>query len=289
MKILVSLETRVRPDSTGIYIVEAFKQMGHEVAHVLPENMHTIHGGFDLYVKVDDGQRVTQWNPDLHPSAYYCIDTHIESDWRIQLARDGHFDAVSVVHSQGLALDWGRNDVYWNPVGCDPKIHYVGARDKRFDGCAIMNFHNNLAGPRVEALDGFFRGCQGPIFFGNRVFQEVSEKYAESRLVFNRSINGDANMRVFEALCSGSCLVTDRVPDLVKLGLVDGVHFAGYNGPGDVEELVRHLLADDETRERIAAAGRAEVLARHTYAHRMNVLLEKLNLNEKEKKEHVHA
>ena len=288
MKILVSLETRVRPDSTGVYIIEAFKQLGHKVAHVLPENMHTIHGGFDLYVKVDDGQRVTQWNPDLHPSAYYCIDTHIESDWRIQLARDGRFDSVSVVHSQGLALDWGRDDVYWLPVGCDPVIHYVGAREKRFDGCAIMNFHNNLAGPRVEALDGFFRGCPGQIFFGNRIFQEVSEKYAESRLVFNRSIAGDVNMRVFEAMCSGSCLVTDRVADMEKLGLVDGVHFAGYNGPGDAEELARMLLADDETRERIAAAGRAEVLARHTYAHRMAVLLEKLNLN-KEIKEHVHA
>ena len=289
MKILVSLETRVRPDSTGVYIVEAFRQMGHEVAHVLPEKIMDVHGGFDLYVKVDDGQRVTQWNPELHPSAYYAIDTHIESDWRIALAREGRFDSVSVVHSQGLALDWGRDDVYWNPVGCDPKIHYVGAREKRFDGCAIMNFHNNLAGPRVEALDGFFRGCPGPIFFGNRIFQEVSEKYAESRLVFNRSINGDANMRVFEALCSGSCLVTDRVPDLAKLGLVDGVHFAGYNGPGDAEELVRHLLAHPEERERIAAAGRDEVIARHTYAHRMETLLKRLNLHEKGEKEHVHA
>lgn len=289
MKILVSLETRVRPDSTGVYIVEAFRQLGHEVAHVLPENMHTIHGGFDLYVKVDDGQRVTQWNPELHPSAYYCIDTHIESDWRIALARDGRFDAVSVVHSDGLKLDWGRDDVYWNPVACDPNIHYVGAREKRFDGCAIMNFHNGLAGPRVQALDGFFRGCAGPIFFGNRIFQEVTEKYAESRLVFNRSIAGDANMRVFEAMCSGSCLVTDTVPDLEKLGLVEGVHFAGYKGPGDLEELVKHLLRDDETRERIAAAGRAEVLARHTYAHRMETLLKRLNLHEKEIKEHVNA
>lgn len=95
-------------------------------------------------------------------------------------------------------------------------------------------------------------------------------------------------MRVFEAMCSGSCLVTDRVTDLAKLGLVDGVHFAGYNGPGDLEQLVKYLLENPDEREKIAAAGRAEVIERHTYAHRMTVLLEKMKLN-KEIKEHVNA
>lgn len=282
MRILVSLETRVRPDSTGIYIIEAFKQLGHDVSHVLPENIQNIHGGYDLYVKVDDGQRQTQWNPNLHPSAYYCIDTHIESDWRIKLAMDGRFDSVSVVHSDGLNLNWGRDDVYWNPVGCDPNIHYVGLREKKYDGCFIGNFHNNLAGPRIEALDAFFHECK-EIFFGNRIFQEVTEKYAESKLVFNRSINGDANMRVFEAMCSGSCLVTDRVPDLSRLGFIDGVHYAGYNSVGDLAELTRHLLQHDDEREKIAAAGRALVIEKHKYSDRMAVLLDKINLNEMEK------
>ena len=145
MKILVSLETRVRPDSTGIHIIEAFKQLGHEVQHVFPEDMNDIHGGYDLYVKVDDGQRVTQWNHELHPSCYYAIDTHIENDWRIQLAKDGRFDAVSVVHSDGLKLDWGRDDIYWLPVGCTPEWNYTGYWAKQYDGCAIMNFHNGLA------------------------------------------------------------------------------------------------------------------------------------------------
>lgn len=288
MKILVSLETRVRPDSTGVYIVEAFKQMGHEVAHVLPENIKDIRGGYDLYVKVDDGQKVTQWNPELHPSAYYCIDTHIETDWRIALARDGRFDSVSVVHSDGLKLDWGRDDVYWNPVGCDPKIHYIGARAKKYDGCFIGNFHNGLAGPRIEALDAFFRECPS-IFFGNRIFQEVTQKYAESRLVFNRSINGDANMRVFEAMCSGSCLVTDRVPDLDRLGFEDGVHYAGYSSIDELQAVTRRLLADDGERDRIASNGRLAVVGHHTYAHRMQTLLKRLNLNEKEIKEYVNA
>jgi spore maturation protein CgeB len=287
MRVMVSLETRVRPDSTGVYIIEAFRQLGHEVDHVLPEKIHEVKGGYDLYVKVDDGQRQTTWNPELHPSAYYCIDTHIESDWRIELARYGRFDSVSVAHHGGLALDWGRDDVYWNPVGCDPNIHCLGLMEKKYDGCFIGNFHNGLAGPRVEALDAFFKACRGPIFFGNRIFHEVTKKYAESRLVFNRSINGDANMRVFEALCSGSCLVTDRVPDMERLGFVDGLHYVGYSSLDELAAVTRSLLTNHEEREAIAHAGRIAVSA-HTYAERMKVLLQKLNLNTKER-EHVNA
>lgn len=284
----MSFENRVRPDSTGVYIVEAFKQLGHDVAHVLPERISEVHGGFDLYVKVDDGLRQTQWNPELHPSAYYCIDTHIESDWRIQLAKDGKFDSVSVVHSDGLKLDWGRGDVYWNPVGCDPILHNVGKREKKYDGCFIGNFHNNLAGPRIEMLDAFFKACPGPIFFGNRTFKDMAEKYAESNLVFNRSINGDANMRVFEAMCSGSCLVTDRVPDLSILGFFDGVHYRGYSNAAELYSITRILLEHPEDRETIASNALAAVLKHHTYAHRMEMLLHKLNLKTKEK-ENVYA
>ena len=274
MKILVSFEDRVRPDSTGVYIREAFKQLGHEVTHVLPEKISEVRGGFDLYVKVDDGQRQTWWNPELHPSAYFCIDTHIESDWRIALARDGKFDHVSVTHSQGLALDWGRDDVYWNPVGCDPEIHFNATVEKIYDGCFIGNFHNNLAGPRVEALDAFFKEC-GPVFFGARMFREMAEKYSQSRLVFNRSINGDANMRVFEAMCSGSCLITDRVPDLDTLGFVSGVHYAGYSSIEELQVLTRILLTDDVRRERIATAGHVAVVASHKYTDRVQQILKR--------------
>lgn len=287
MKILVSLETRVRPDSTGIYIIEAFKQLGHDVTHVQPEGIMDVSGGYDLYVKVDDGQKHTSWNPNLHPSVYYCIDTHIETDWRLILAEHGRFDAVSVVHSDGLSLPWKRDGVYWNPVGCDPLIHNVGKREKKYDGCFIGNFHNGLAGPRIEALDAFFKRCP-EIFFGNRMFKDMSEKYAESKLVLNRSINGDANMRVFEAMASGSCLVTDRVPDLEKLGFVDGVHYAGYSSIEELNDLTIRLLNDDDAREAIADAGQKLVLEKHTYAHRAQVMLAQINLNEKEK-EHVHA
>lgn len=282
MKILVCFEGRVRPDSTGFYFLWAFNQLGHEVTHVTPDKIMDVKpGSHDFYFRCDDGLKEQGWNPELHPSHYAVIDTHIETDWRLKLAEDGKFDTISVVHSQGLNLPWGREigkDLFWIPVGCDPIIHNVGKREKKYDGCAVMNFHNGLAGPRVDMLDAFFKAC-GNFFFGNRTFKEVSEKYAESKLVFNRSINGDANMRVWEAMCSGSCLVTDRVEDLDKLCAIDGVHYAGYSNQEELTNVVKDLLANDEKRETIAENGYKFALL-NTYKVRLENLLGALNLKE---------
>lgn len=253
------------------------------MTHVTPDKINDVlPGSHDLYIRCDDGLKELGWNDALHPSHFYAIDTHIETDWRIKMSRG--FDSVSVVHSSGLALDWGRtigHDLFWIGVGCDPDKHSVGVKDKEYDGCAIMHFHNGLSGPRVDMLDAFFSECKG-IFFGNRTFLDMAEKYAQSKLVFNRSINGDLNMRTWEAMCSGSCLVTDRVADLDKVGAVDGVHYAGYSDADELRRVVRDLLTDDAKREKIAAAGREFALS-NTYVHRMKDLLESIQLNKQEK------
>lgn len=271
MKILVSFDNKVRPDSTGVYLVNGFQQLGHEVNHVLPEKMLDINGGHDLYVKCDDGLRVTQWNPELHPSHYYAIDTHLENDWRIELARQGKFDSISVVHSEGLKLPWPK-EAFWLPVGCDPTIHDVGKRTKLFDGCFIGNFHSQFADRRIDMVDAFFAKCP-VIFHGTRMFQEMAEKYAQSKIIFNCSLNGDVNMRVFEAMCSGSCLLTDRVPDLELLGFTDKVHYFGYSSQAELIDLTDMLLKDEVTRESVAKNGQDEVIRNHTYSMRMDKII----------------
>lgn len=279
MKILITFDTRYRADTTGNYYLNALRSLGHKVDHVLPEKVHEIQGGYDVYFKIDDGV-YTSWNKNLKPAVYIAIDCHIETDWRIKIAQEGEFDLVGVVHSVGLDLPWGR-DVVFSPVGADPDIHYVGKREKLYDGCFIGNFHNNLAGPRVEMLDVFFKACD-KIFFGSRTFHEMTEKYAQSRLVFNRSINNDLNMRAYEAMCSGSCLITDRVPDLDKLGFIDKGHYFGYSSKEELDELTRMLLHENALRERVAQAGRQFVLEKHLYSHRMQALLEQTKVKEKE-------
>jgi len=41
--------------------------------------------------------------------------------------------------------------------------------------------------------------------------REMAAVYGKSKIVFNASINGDVNMRVFEAMAAGALLITDRI------------------------------------------------------------------------------
>ena len=92
--------------------------------------------------------------------------------------------------------------------------------------------------------------------------------------VFNRSIKNDVNMRVFEALASGSLLVTNDLSENGQAELFrDGVHLATYREAEDLLDKLAFYLSREPLREKIAAAGRAEVLAKHTYRHRMERVL----------------
>ena len=279
MKILVCFENRVRPDSTGGYFLTAFKSLGHEVTHVLPENIMDVKpGSYDFYFKCDDGI-YSPWNEKLSPSAYYCIDSHIETDWRLKIEEQGNFDHVYVCHRDGLQLPWVCKNITWLPVACDPEAHYAGKAQKKYDTCFIGNFHSQYAGRRVDMVDELFR-CTPNFFFGNRTFRDMAKKYAESKIVFNCSLNNDANMRVFEAMCSGSCLLTDRVQDLTALGFVEGVHYEGYKDAEELRKKVYMLLGKDDYRESLAENARTYVLSKHTYAHRCEVILSQVKEKE---------
>jgi spore maturation protein CgeB len=76
--------------------------------------------------------------------------------------------------------------------------------------------------------------------------------------------------RVFEAAGAGACLITDAWAGL-ELFLEPGTEvLVAQNG----EEVAAHVDALDPTRAaRIGAAARTRVLAQHTYAHRVEQLL----------------
>lgn len=80
------------------------------------------------------------------------------------------------------------------------------------------------------------------------------------------------NLRLFEACGVGAFQIADDRPG-VRDWFEPGTHLAVYRDPPHLRELVGHFLARDDERERIARAGRAHVVAHHTYARRMDTLV----------------
>lgn len=277
--LLLSYDDRIRPDSTSVYFKYAADYLlgSNNVGFSYPEDLGSVGNKYDLYLKIDDGLEQNRWNPSLHPSAYYMIDTHIDLEWRQNLAQEGQFDYLFFAQKKGVSENWHTDNKFWVPLACDPKHHYVGSEAKKYDVCFIGNFHSVHACDRIVYCDRLFKEFP-EFFYGNRTFKDMAKKFSESRLVFNKSLNKDVNMRFFEAQCSGSALLTDVLPEQEELGFKEGIHYIGYNSEDEMVDKAKYYLEHDYQREKIAFTGSRLAQGFHTYNNRLNMLLAKTKM-----------
>lgn len=273
MKILLTYDDRIRKDSTAVYFYHAFSKLC-DVVMVYPEELPNINPkSFDLFVKIDDGLFPTYFPPEFHPSVYYVIDTHIDAGQRQEVVAKSHFDYVFCAQKRGAEMSWESQNVFWLPLGCDPEFHSIpNKQPKKHDVCFIGNVHPFWQMRRVERLDKLFKAIPN-FYFGNVFFKEATRKYAESKLVFNSAHSDDINMRVFEGMCSGSCLFTDK-QDWQGL-FQPGVHFLEYSNDSEMLDIAEYYIKNNKEREKLAMQGQKEVLNNHTYLKRAKEILEK--------------
>ncbi|HWR04055.1 MAG TPA: glycosyltransferase [Humidesulfovibrio sp.] len=106
-------------------------------------------------------------------------------------------------------------------------------------------------------------------------YEELPGFYPQSEVNFNCTsvqMKGAVNQRVFDVPASGAFLLTDSRAQLETM-FEPGREMAIYKSPEEAAELLARHLADDAGRTRMAAAGRARVLAEHTYEHRLTALI----------------
>jgi spore maturation protein CgeB/tetratricopeptide (TPR) repeat protein len=232
----------------------------------------------DFYLWVETGLSDIPADLSEHnlPKVCYLIDTHIHFERHLEIAKS--FDFVFLAQKAYVKpmLKAGIKKVVWLPLACDPEIHGKVEVEKEYD----VGFVGSISSTQdrrtilLERLQKQFGlSCQ------RKFMDEMAEHYSKSRIVFNNAINNDLNMRVFEALCSGSLLVTDSASGSgLEEFFKSGEHLIIYDDE-NLEETVAQYLNNEEDRERISNEGRREVLARHTYGHRTESMINYLNDN----------
>jgi glycosyltransferase involved in cell wall biosynthesis len=201
-------------------------------------------------------------------TACYLIDTHLNLPLHREWA--WRFDWAFLVHRQFVGeIAAGCSRVAWLPVACDPDIHAQAPLPKRHDVGFVGSLNQDRRRQLIERLNR-----RWPVHVERSFLRDMARTFAETRIVFNNAVRDDLNMRVFEAMASGSMLLTDAAPGS---GLAetfdDGRHLAIYDDES-LEEKVAYYLAHPEEREAIARAGQAEVLRWHTYDHRAATLID---------------
>jgi len=205
------------------------------------------------------------------PTACYIVDPH-QGIW-VREEYTKFFDYIFITHKDYVQhfKSLGYKNVFWLPVACDPKIH--GHRDlpKKYD---IGFVGNVLLDPRrlklLQILSSHFKLNDFTKFYPK---EKIAEIYSQSKIVFNSCVNKDLNMRVFEALASGSMLLTERAENGLLDLFTNRKHLVTYENDGEIVDLASYYLKNEEERERIAEEGRKLVIKEHTYDHRVDFIL----------------
>lgn len=287
LRIACWYESRLgRNDGNPLYVWNALKQLQKqnllEVDHLAPTGDVTPFGSYDLHVWVDWGEdgltSVLPYKPFEcpKPMAYWASDTHLGYDYRLSMAKKADF----VFCAQKRAVEEFKRDGIANPIWLPHAVEPLAypkfeLASKKYDVCFVGHVSSDN---RVDALDKVFREFPN-FYYGRRRFEDAARKYAESKIVFNISMKDDINMRTFEAMATGSMLITNWIPTIEEL-FEDGKHLVLYRNDEEMIEKIRYYLTHDEERERIAAAGYEEVIAKHTIAHRVDRMLAECKVKE---------
>lgn len=206
------------------------------------------------------------------------IDVHQQLEYRLAYAR--YFDHVFIAQPDYLdafrAL--GHPSVHYLPLACDPAVHFRPGLDRDIDVGFVGKF-GTPGSDREQVLRQVLSAFATNDTGRGYTPAEMGEVYSRSKIVFNKSINRDLNMRFFEGLGAGALLVTDRIGNGLAEAAEEGVHYIGYDTAEEAIERIRYYLDHEEERLAIAARGQALAFERHSYAARMARILDTVARN----------
>ncbi len=182
----------------------------------------------------------------------------------LRYAAAENFDFIALDHTRHhghFFLEAGFERVFWLPA-----LDYVLRRRPRpatfeheltFVG-QVGAFH-----PWRRRLLGTLTAAGLPLKTFRAPPEQTADIYAASAVTLNCSLNGDLNLRVFEALGAGGFLLTDALAPESGLDrlFTDGEHLVVYRSPGELAEKARYYLDHPAEALRIRDAGEAHLLA----------------------------
>lgn len=167
----------------------------------------------------------------------------------------------------------GNPKTWWWPHWADPDIFAPWDEPEEFDVGTLGQMGQGYEDRRRlwEAIRQRFRT---PDFAGGLWWEAAARFYRRCRIVLNRSAGfRNVNERPFHALACGRLMVTDRVGHGLEDLFRNGEHLVLYDSDEECLALIDHYLRHPEERQRIAEAGRREVLAHHLPVHRVQTIL----------------
>jgi hypothetical protein len=257
----------------------AAQKPGYDARAPLTEVLAVLSQPLDLFLCIDPSVRY--FPPGIEdlpiPTVCWLGDIHIGT-WRKQTAQ--FFDLVLLPHKDYLPeyqAAVGHAQVKWLPLYLPPLVHPQSNMPRIYDVAFVGNVvraHRQTARARRLAL--LAQRYRANDFYRPYTVAELSQLYSQASIVFNTTINGDVNLRLFEGTGCGALVLTDSTANgLPELFEVDR-ELIVYHDDSDLIDKIDYYLAHDAEREQIAHAGQQRTLTDHTFARRAQQLSDML-------------
>jgi glycosyl transferase family 1 len=227
------------------------------------------------------------------PTVGFHLDRWVGLEREHQLGEDAFFrvqhlftadgDNQDVFDAHGINHLWSPPAVYGAEcVPGTPQRRY--ASDVAFVGNWRGGYHDEWWPARKRMLDFVRRTYRNRAVFwprGRAVRgQDLNDLYASVKVVVGDSCFADRSRfymsdRLFETVGRGGFLIFPHIEKAADM-LVDGEHcrFYPWGDHAELKRIIDYYLAHDDERNRIRAAGQAFVRDNHTYAHRVQAILD---------------
>jgi len=153
------------------------------------------------------------------------------------------------------------------PNGVDAR-HFDRDLYRQYDRQSFI-FIGGKASPRADAIDRMVREATMEYSYGVTGMSYVKAVLA-AKMQFNKGLNGDINYRNWETVGLGTCLLTERDPEMEALGFQHDVNCLFYSTIDEAVALARDYLKSGEW-QRIGAAG-YQFSRNHSYVDRIKAL-----------------
>ncbi len=225
------------------------------------------------------------------PMAYVSIDSCHKLDIHKAYCESLGFDYIWVAQKH-VVSKLGPN-ARWLPLAADPATHVwteqMGAAKKRgfFSGLLGKSHYDiGMCGAPYKHRKEFERlfrraGLSTDFYYRKRFGTDVTRETARCTIGFNlgagfTGVKGrDLNMRVFETMANGRCMLLTNVYD--SLGyeelFTDDVHYVTFRTEAEAVKKALYYAAHPDLALKIAVQGQRHILAHHTYAHRVQQIL----------------
>ena len=222
----------------------------------------------DVVVIYDDSTPLSIFGLDeLNvPILFYSVDTHHHFERHRELSEAA--DKTLIAQSDFLPFFREKDhQVEWFPLWAS--VEYEGSVEKELGACFVGTLNPTLNPRRVD----FFNRLQScvPVTVTTGSFQSI---FPKSHIVINQTVKGDLNFRVFEAMMSGSLLLTEATGNGLHELFKEGEVLVTYTPDDhkDAAEKIAFFLAHKGRARSIGEAGRAEILRAHLPRHRADVI-----------------